>query len=209
VFAATNPVGGKKGISGFLVPTNLPGYIVDKVEHKLGQAAADTCAIRFENLFIGDDLLFGREGDGYRIALSNLEAGRVGIAEQCIGMAPAALQIAVQYEKKRKSMGKVIIEHQAVGFRLADLAAKLEAACHLVFHAASLKDAALPCLKEATMAKIVAAGVAEAACSGAIQTLGGYGYLEEFVLAKFDVVCGMPDLRGQFRYLAYGYCSAL
>jgi alkylation response protein AidB-like acyl-CoA dehydrogenase len=131
VFAATNPVAGKKGISGFLVPNNLPGYIVDKVEHKLGQAASDTCAIRFENLFIGDDLLFGREGDGYRIALSNLEAGRVGIAEQCIGMAQAALQIAVQYEKKRKSMGKVIIEHQAVGFRLPDLAAKLEAACHL------------------------------------------------------------------------------
>lgn len=184
VFAVTDPQAGKKGISGFLVPTGSPGYSVDKVEHKMGQAASDTCAIRFDDLFVADDLLFGGEGQGYRIALSNLEAGRIGIAAQCVGMAQAALEIAVGYARERKSMGKPIIEHQAVGFRLADLAARLEAARHLVLHAASLKDAGLPCLKEASMAKLVASETAEAVCSGAIQTLGGYGYLEEFGLAK-------------------------
>ncbi len=184
VYAVTDPAAGKKGISGFLVPTDSPGYIVDKVEHKLGQAASDTCAIRFEDLFVAEDLLFGPEGKGYSLALSNLEVGRIGIAAQCIGMAQAALEIAVGYAKDRKSMGKAIIEHQAVGFRLADLAAKLEAAKQLVLHAASLKDAALPCLKEASMAKLVASETAELVVSGAIQTLGGYGYLEEFGLAK-------------------------
>jgi alkylation response protein AidB-like acyl-CoA dehydrogenase len=184
VYAVTDPAAGKKGISGFLVPTDSAGYIVDKVEHKLGQAASDTCAIRFEDLFVAEELLFGPEGKGYSLALSNLEAGRIGIAAQCIGMAQAAMEIAVGYAKDRKSMGKAIIEHQAVGFRLADLAARLEAAKQLVLHAASLKDAELPCLKEASMAKLVASEVAEQVCSGAIQTLGGYGYLEEFGLAK-------------------------
>jgi alkylation response protein AidB-like acyl-CoA dehydrogenase len=184
VYAVTDPAAGKKGISGFLVPTDRPGYIVDKVEHKLGQGASDTCAIRFDDLFIEDEFLFGPEGQGYRLALSNLEVGRIGIAAQCIGMAQAALEIAVAYAKDRRSMGKPIIEHQAVGFRLADLAARLEAARQLVLHAASLKDAGLPCLKEASMAKLVASETAETVCSGAIQTLGGYGYLEEFGLAK-------------------------
>ncbi len=184
VYAVTDPAAGKRGISGFLIPTDSPGYSVDKVEHKMGQAASDTCAIRFDDLVIGEEFLFGPEGQGYKLALSNLEAGRIGIAAQCIGMAQAALDIAVAYAKERKSMGKVIIEHQAVGFRLADLAAKLEAAKQLVLHAASLKDADLPCLKEASMAKLVASELAEAVCSGAIQTLGGYGYLEEYGLAR-------------------------
>ncbi|MGH8370912.1 MAG: acyl-CoA dehydrogenase family protein, partial [Gammaproteobacteria bacterium] len=184
VFAVTDPAAGKKGISGFIVPTNRPGYFVDKVEHKLGQLASDTCSLRFENLFLEDALLLGREGQGYSMALSNLEAGRIGIAAQCIGMARAALEIAAGYAKERKSMGKLIIEHQAVGFRLADLASKLEAARQLVLHAASVKDGGLPCLKEASMAKLVASETAEAVCSGAIQTLGGYGYLEEFGIAK-------------------------
>ena len=184
VYAVTDPAAGKKGISGFLIPTDCKGYSVDKVEHKMGQAASDTCAIRFDDLFLGEELLFGPEGQGYRLALSNLEAGRIGIAAQCIGMAQAALEVAVGYAKERKSMGKVIIEHQAVGFRLADLAAKLEAARQLTLHAAALKDADLPCLKEASMAKLVASETAEAVCSGAIQTLGGYGYLEEYGLAK-------------------------
>ena len=184
VFAVTDPAAGKKGLSGFLVPTDSPGYSVDKVEHKLGQTASDTCAIRFDDLFVSDGLLFGPEGAGYRIALSNLEAGRIGIAAQCVGMAQAALEIAVGYAKERRSMGKSIIEHQAVGFRLADLAARLEASRQLVLHAASLKDAGLPCLTEASMAKLVASETAEAVASGAIQTLGGYGYLEEFGLAK-------------------------
>jgi alkylation response protein AidB-like acyl-CoA dehydrogenase len=184
VIAVTDPAAGKRGISAFLVPTDRPGYVVDKVEHKMGQGASDTCALRFENLFLEDDLLLGPEGEGYRIALSNLEAGRIGIAAQSVGMAQAALEIAVDYARDRKSMGKAIIDHQAVGFRLADLAARLEAARQLVLHAASLKDGGLPCLKEASMAKLVASETAEALVSGAIQTLGGYGYLEEFGLAK-------------------------
>lgn len=184
VFAVTDPEAGKRGMSAFLVPTDTPGYAVDKVEHKMGQGASDTCAIRFDDMFIPDDLRLGDEGQGYRTALSNLEFGRIGIAAQCVGMAQAALDIAVAYAKERHSMGKAIFEHQAVGFRLADLASKLEASRQLVLHAASVKDAGLPCLREASMAKLVASETAEAVCSGAIQTLGGYGYLEEFGVAK-------------------------
>ena len=184
VFAVTDPAAGKRGMSAFLVPTNRPGYFVDKVEHKLGQAASDTCAIRFEDLFLEDTLMLGGEGEGYRIALSNLEVGRIGIAAQCVGMAQAALDIAVAYAKDRKSFGKPIIEHQAVGFRLADLATRLEAARQIVLSAAALKDAGAPCLTQASMAKLFASETAEAVVSGAIQTLGGYGYLEEYGLAK-------------------------
>ncbi|HEX4352280.1 MAG TPA: acyl-CoA dehydrogenase family protein, partial [Polyangiales bacterium] len=178
------PAAGKKGMSAFLVPTDRQGYVVEKVEAKLGQIASDTCAIRFDQLFVEDDLRLGEAGQGYRIALSNLEAGRIGIASQCVGMARAALDIAVAYAKDRRSMGKAIIEHQAVGFRLADLATRLEAARQMVLHAAAYKDAGRPCLTEASMAKLFASEMAEAVCSGAIQTLGGYGYLEEFGLAK-------------------------
>ena len=184
VIAVTDPQAGKRGLSAFLAPTDRRGYLVDKVEHKLGQRASDTCALQFEDLFLDGDLLLGPEGQGYRIALSNLEAGRIGIAAQAVGMAQAALEIATAYAKQRQSMGKLIMEHQAVGFRLADLAARLEAAHQLVIHAASLKDHGRSCLKEASMAKLVASETAEAVCSGAIQTLGGYGYLEEFGLAK-------------------------
>ena len=184
VYAVTDPQAGKRGISGFIVPTDSEGYSVDKVEHKLGQHASDTCAIRFENLFVPEELRLGAEGAGYGIALSNLEVGRIGIAAQCVGMAQAALEIAVDYARDRTSFGKPIIEHQAVGLRLADQAARLEAARQLVLHAASMKDAGLPCLKEASMAKLVASETAEAVVSAAIQTLGGYGYLEEFGVAK-------------------------
>lgn len=184
VIAVTDPAAGRKGISAFLVPTGTPGYLVDKVEHKLGQAASDTCALRFENCVVGDDALLGEEGRGYGIALSNLEAGRIGIAAQSVGMAQAALEIAIDYARDRQSFGKAIIEHQAVGFRLADLATRLEAARQMVLHAAAMKDAGLPCLREAAMAKLFASEAAEAIVSGAIQTLGGYGYLEEFGLAK-------------------------
>ena len=184
VIAVTDPQAGKKGITAFLVPTDTPGYVVERVEEKLGQGASDTCALRFDDMLVADELVLGEIGRGYSIALANLETGRIGIAAQAVGMAQAALEIAVLYAKDRKSMGRAIIEHQAVGFRLADLAAKLEAARHLVLHAASLKDAGRPCLKEASMAKLVASETAEAVCSGAIQTLGGYGYLEDFGLAK-------------------------
>jgi alkylation response protein AidB-like acyl-CoA dehydrogenase len=184
VFAVTDPAAGKKGMSAFLVPTDRQGYFVDKVEHKLGQAASDTCAIRFEDLFLEDALMLGGESEGYRIALSNLEVGRIGIAAQCVGMAQAALDIAVAYAKERTSFGKPIIEHQAVGFRLADLATRLEAARQIVLSAAALKDAGQPCLTQASMAKLFASETAEVVVSGAIQTLGGYGYLEEYGLAK-------------------------
>jgi alkylation response protein AidB-like acyl-CoA dehydrogenase len=184
VIAVTDPDAGKKGMTAFLVPTDRDGYIVEKVEHKLGQGASDTCALRFENLFIEDDLVLGEVGQGYRIALANLETGRIGIAAQCIGMAQTALEIAVAYAKDRVSMGHPIIEHQAVGFRLADLATRLEAARQLVLSAASLRDAGAAALTQASMAKLFASETAEAVVSGAIQTLGGYGYLEEFGVAK-------------------------
>ncbi|AOH83177.1 acyl-CoA dehydrogenase [Sphingomonas panacis] len=184
VIAVTAPAAGKRGLTAFLVPTDRNGYVVEKVEHKLGQGASDTCALRFEKLFVEDHLVLGPVGHGYRIALSNLETGRIGIAAQCIGMAQAALEIAVAYAKDRRSMGKPIIEHQAVGFRLADLATRLEAARQLVLSAASLRDADQPALTRASMAKVFASETAEAVVSGAIQTLGGYGYLEEFGVAK-------------------------
>lgn len=184
VAAVTDPAAGKRGISTFLIPTDTPGYSVDRIEHKLGQGASDTCAIRFEDCVVDHGALLGEEGRGYSIALSNLEAGRIGIAAQSVGMADAAVDLAVAYARVRNSMGKPVMDHQAVGFRLADLSARLEAARQLVLHAASLKDAKLPCLKEASMAKLVASETAEAVVSGAIQTLGGYGYLEEYGLAK-------------------------
>lgn len=184
VVAVTDPAAGRKGMTAFLVPTDRIGYVVDKVEHKLGQAASDTCALRFDDLFVEDELVLGAPGDGYRIALANLETGRIGIAAQAVGMAQAALEIAVAYAKDRVSMGRAIIEHQAVGFRLADLATRLEAARLMVLSAAALRDAGTQALKEASMAKLFASEMAEAVVSGAIQTLGGYGYLEEFGLAK-------------------------
>lgn len=184
IVAVTDPDAGKKGLSAFIVPTDRPGYAVDKVEHKMGQAASDTCALRFDDMFVEDDLLIGEAGQGYRIALANLETGRIGIAAQCVGMAQAALEIAVDYAKDRRSFGKPIMEHQAVGFRLADLATRLEAARQLVLHAARTRDAGAPCLTEASMAKLFASEAAETIVSGALQTLGGYGYLEEYGIAK-------------------------
>jgi alkylation response protein AidB-like acyl-CoA dehydrogenase len=184
VFAVTDAAAGKRGLSAFLVPAGRKGFSVGKTEHKLGQKASDTCALVLDEVFVEDELRLGEEGQGYRIALANLEAGRIGIAAQSVGMAEAALDAAIAYAKERKTFGKPIIGHQAVGFRLADCAARLEAARQLVLHAASLKDAGLPCLKEASMAKLVASETAEAVCSAALQTLGGYGYLEDFPVAK-------------------------
>jgi alkylation response protein AidB-like acyl-CoA dehydrogenase len=184
VIAVTEPGAGRKGMTAFLVPTDRAGYVVDKVEHKLGQSASDTCALRFDDLFVEDDLVLGAPGEGYRIALANLETGRIGIAAQSVGMAQAALDIAIDYAKGRVSMGKPIIEHQAVGFRLADLATRLEAARLMVLAAAARRDAGIPALQKASMAKLFASEAAETIVSGAIQTLGGYGYLEEFGLAK-------------------------
>jgi hypothetical protein len=183
-FALTDPKAGKAGVTAFLVPTDRPGYVVSRIEKKMGQRASDTCALAFESVVLEPELRIGREGDGYRIALTNLEGGRIGIAAQSVGMAQEALEIAVGYARERRSFGRAIIAHQAVGHRLADLAARLEAARHLVLHAAALMDAGQPCLKEACMAKLIASEASEAICSGAIQTLGGYGYLEDHRVAK-------------------------
>ena len=179
VFAVTDPEAGKRGISAFLVPTDTPGYRVLRREKKMGQNASDTCEIAFESLELPADALLGREGEGYRIALSNLEGGRIGIAAQCIGMARAALERAIAYAGERVTFGRKIIEHQAVAFRLADMATSLAAAEQLVLHAAALAGAGEPCLQEASMAKLFASEMAERVCSDAIQTFGGAGYMVE------------------------------
>ena len=185
VFAVTDKTAGKKGISCFLVPTDAPGYIVARLEEKMGQHASDTAQILFENCRIPAENLIGREGEGYRIALSNLEAGRIGIAAQAVGMARAALEVAVSYAKERETFGVPIVQHQAVLFRLADMATRIEAARQLVWHAASLRDAGQPCLKEASMAKLFASEIAERVCSYAIQIHGGYGYCADFPVERF------------------------
>jgi butyryl-CoA dehydrogenase len=184
VFAVTDPAAGKKGISAFIVPTDLPGWRVAKLEHKTGQRASDTAQIVFEEIELTPDLMLGREGEGYRIALANLEGGRIGIASQAIGMARAAFEAATSYAKERKSFGTAIANHQAVAFRLADMATQIEAARQLVLHAASLRDAGSPCIKEASMAKLFASEMAERVCSDAIQTHGGYGYLQDFPVER-------------------------
>ncbi|WP_144395042.1 acyl-CoA dehydrogenase family protein [Pleionea sediminis] len=185
VFAVTDPDAGKKGISAFIVPTDTKGYIVAKVEDKMGQHASDTCQIILEDCRIPEDNLLGELGQGYKIALSNLEGGRIGIAAQCVGIARAALEAANEFSKDRTSFGKAINKHQAVAFKLADMATQLEAARQMVLHAAQLKDLGQPCLKEASMAKLFASEVAERICSDAIQIHGGYGYLTDFPVEKY------------------------
>lgn len=185
VFAATDADAGPKGITGFLVPTDLPGYQVLRKEDKLGQRSSDTCQIALEDVEISEDMRLGEEGQGYRIALSNLEGGRIGIAALAVGIAQVALDAAVAYARERVTFGKPIFEHQAVQFRLSQMAMSVEAARQLVLHTAQLRDAGLPCLKEACMAKMQASESAESVCSDAIQTLGGYGYLKDFPLERY------------------------
>ena len=184
VIAVTDKAGGKKGMSAFIVPTSNPGYQVARLEDKLGQHSSDTAQINFENCRIPAANLIGAEGEGYKIALSALEGGRIGIAAQSVGMARAAFECALQYSKERESFGQPIFNHQAVGFRLADCATQIEAARQLIWHAASLRDAGLPCLKEAAMAKLFASEMAERVCSAAIQTLGGYGVVNDFPVER-------------------------
>jgi hypothetical protein len=184
VIAVTDKSAGKKGMSAFIVPTRTPGYNADRLEHKLGQHSSDTAQVTFDNCLIPFDHLIGAEGEGYRIALSALEGGRIGIAAQSIGMARSAFEFALAYAKDRQSFGTAIFNHQAVGFRLADCATQIEAARQLTWHAASLRDAGVPCLKEAAMAKLFASEMAEQVCSAAIQTLGGYGYVSDFPVER-------------------------
>jgi butyryl-CoA dehydrogenase len=184
VFAVTDRSAGKKGISAFIVDTKSPGYVVAHVEDKLGQRASDTAQIVFEQCNVPTENLLGGEGDGYRIALANLEGGRIGIAAQAVGMARAALDAALAYARERHAFGKPIAEHQAIAFRLSDMATQVDVARQMVWHAAALSDAGEPCLKEASMAKLFASEMAERVCSDALQVHGGYGYVTDFPVER-------------------------
>ena len=185
VFAVTDPELGKRGISAFIVPTDTPGYEVVRLEEKMGLNASDTAQLAFTDMRLPYDALLGEEGQGYRIALGNLEGGRIGIASQALGMARAAYEAALEYAQEREAFGKPIIEHQAVAFRLADMATQLEAARQLTWHAAVRRSAGLKCLTEASMAKLFATDMAEKVCSEAMQTLGGYGFLRDFPVERY------------------------
>jgi butyryl-CoA dehydrogenase len=184
VMAVTDKAAGKKGISAFWVPVDTPGYIVAGLEQKMGQHSSDTAQIVFENCRVPARNLIGEEGMGYKIALSGLEGGRIGIASQSVGMARAAFEAALSYAKERESFGKAIFEHQSVQFRLSEMAMQIEAARQLILHAASMKDAGLPCLKEAAMAKLFASEMAERVVSNAMQVFGGYGYVADFPIER-------------------------
>ncbi|HYT98687.1 MAG TPA: acyl-CoA dehydrogenase family protein [Casimicrobiaceae bacterium] len=207
VFAVTDKSAGKKGISAFIVDTKTMGYIVARIEDKLGQRASDTAQIVFDNCNVPAENLLGREGDGYRIALANLESGRIGIAAQAVGMARAAFDAALAYARERKSFGKPIVEHQAITFKLADMAVEVEAARQLIWHAAALRDAGEPCLKEASMAKLFASEIAEHVCSAALQIHGGYGYVTDFPVERIyrDVrVCQIYEGTSEIQRLVIG-----
>jgi len=211
VFAVTDRAAGKKGISAFVVDTTSKGYVVARIEEKLGQRASDTAQIVFDDCELPPDALLGREGGGYRIALSNLEAGRIGIAAQAVGMSQSAFDAALAYARERTSFGKVLTEHQAVAFKLADMAVDIEAARQLVWHAAALRDAGKPCLKEASMAKLFASEMAERVCSAAIQVHGGYGYLSDFPVERIyrDVrVCQIYEGTSEIQRLVIGRAIA-
>lgn len=207
VFAVIDRNAGKKGMGAFIVPTSTPGYKVARLEDKVGQRASDTAQILLENCRVPAANRLGQEGDGYRIALGNLESGRINIAAQSVGIARAALDAAVAYAKERQSMGKALIQHQAVNFRLADMATKIEAARSLYLHAAALRDAREPCLKEASMAKLFASEMAETVCSDAIQIHGGYGYVSDFPVERLwrDVrVCKIYEGASDIQRLVIG-----
>jgi alkylation response protein AidB-like acyl-CoA dehydrogenase len=211
VMAVTDKAAGKKGISAFLVPTATPGYTVARLEDKLGQHASDTAQIRFENCRIPAANRLGDEGMGLKIALSGLEGGRIGIASQAVGMARAAFEAALTYSKDRTSFGQPIFQHQAVQFKLADMATQIEVARQMIFHAAALKDAGQPCLKEAAMAKLFASEMAERVCSDAIQVHGGYGYVSDFPVERIyrDVrVCQIYEGTSEVQKILIGRALA-
>jgi alkylation response protein AidB-like acyl-CoA dehydrogenase len=211
VMAVTDKAAGKKGISAFIVPTSTPGYEVARIEDKLGQHASDTAQIRFERCRVPAAHRLGEEGQGLKIALSGLEGGRIGIASQAVGMARAAFEAALAYSKDRSSFGQPIFNHQAVQFKLADMATQIEAARQLIWHAASLKDAGRPCLKEAAMAKLFASEMAERVCSDAIQVHGGYGYVSDFPVERIyrDVrVCQIYEGTSEVQKILIGRALA-
>jgi butyryl-CoA dehydrogenase len=207
VFAVTDPAAGKRGLSAFLVPTRTPGYKVGRVEHTLGQRSSDHCQIVFEGCEVAADQMLGEEGAGLKIALANLEGGRIGVAAQSVGMGRAAFEAALAYAKQRKTFGRPIIEHQAVAFQLVDMATSLQAAELMVLHAATLRDTGRPCLKEASMAKLFASEAAEQVCNSAIQIHGGYGYLNDFPVERVyrDVrVCKIYEGTSEIQRIVIG-----
>ena len=209
VFAVTDAQAGKHGISAFLVPTESHGYRVASIEKKLGQRSSDTCQIVLEDVEVTPDLMLGDEGQGYKIALANLESGRIGIASQAIGMARAAYEAALAYAREREAFGRPIMQHQAVAFRLADMATRIDAARGLVQRAAELKDAGASCIKEASMAKLFASEMAETVCSDAIQIHGGYGYLADVPVERIyrDVrVCQIYEGTSDVQRLVISRC---
>jgi butyryl-CoA dehydrogenase len=211
VMAVTDKAAGKKGISAFVVPTNTPGYQVARIEDKMGQHASDTAQINFDNCRVPAAHLLGEEGMGLKIALSGLEGGRIGIASQALGMARAAFECALAYSKQRVTFGQPVFNHQAVQFKLCDMATQIEAARHLIHHAAALKDAGQPCLKEAAMAKLFASEMAERVCSDAIQVLGGYGYVSDFPVERIyrDVrVCQIYEGTSEVQKILIGRALA-
>ena len=211
VMAVTDKAAGKKGISAFLVPTATPGYTVARLEDKMGQHASDTAQILFDNCRVPAENLLGEEGMGLKIALSGLEGGRIGIASQAVGMARAAFEAALAYAKERTSFGQPIFQHQAVQFKLADMATQIEAARQMIRHAAALKDAGRPCLKEAAMAKLFASEMAERVCSDAIQVHGGYGYVSDFPVERIyrDVrVCQIYEGTSEVQKILIGRALA-
>jgi butyryl-CoA dehydrogenase len=211
VMAVTDKAAGKKGISAFLVPTSTPGYVVARLEDKMGQRASDTAQVRFENCRIPAANRLGEEGQGLKIALSGLEGGRIGIASQAVGMARAAFEAALTYAKDRVSFGQPIFQHQAVQFKLADMATQIECARQMIHHAAALKDAGRPCLKEAAMAKLFASEMAERVCSDAIQVHGGYGYVSDFPVERIyrDVrVCQIYEGTSEVQKILIGRALA-
>ena len=211
VMAVTDKAAGKKGISAFVVPTQTPGYEVARIEEKMGQRASDTAQIRFDNCRVPAANLLADEGMGLKIALSGLEGGRFGIASQSVGMARAAFEAALAYSKERTSFGRPIFEHQAIQFKLAEMATQIEAARQLIWHAAALKDAGLPCLKEAAMAKLNASEMAERVCSAAIQVFGGYGYVNDFPVERIyrDVrVCQIYEGTSEVQKILIGRALA-
>lgn len=207
VFAVTNPDAGKKGISAFLVPTDSSGYTISKVEEKFGQHASDTCALSFDDMRIPSENMLGAEGEGYKIALSNLEGGRLGISAQAIGMARAAYEFALSYAQERSTFGKPLIQHQALQFRLSDMATKIELARVMLHHTATLRDNNIPCTKEACMVKLFSSEMAEEVIREAMQILGGYGYLEEYPLARIYAdarVCSIYEGTSDIQRLVIG-----
>ncbi|MBL8312234.1 MAG: acyl-CoA dehydrogenase family protein [Rubrivivax sp.] len=211
VMAVTDKAAGKKGISAFLVPTATSGYTVARLEDKMGQHASDTAQILFDNCRIPAEYLLGEEGMGLKIALSGLEGGRIGIASQSVGMARAAFNAALDYSKERTSFGQPIFQHQAVQFKLAEMATQVEVARQMIWHAASLKDARQPCLKEAAMAKLFASEMAERVCSDAIQVFGGYGYVSDFPVERIyrDVrVCQIYEGTSEVQKILIGRALA-